>query len=103
MKVTKKVQKPIVVKKPVECSKAECPKAPVKKVAEPQWLIRVKAELRQLLARFTAIQAMLEKLQALIKDKKATAKDKENFRLLSKQQKAMAAYKAVLEERIAKA
>jgi len=103
MKVTKKVQKPIVVKKPVACPKAECPKAPVKKVAEPQWLIRVKAELKQLVERFIKLQAFLEKLEALIKDKKATAKDKENYRLLSKQKKAMESYKAILEERIAKA
>ena len=45
----------------------------------------------------------IEKLKKLIDDKTATKEDKENYRLLSKQRKAMGAYRAVLEERVAKA
>ena len=73
----------------------------VKKV--PQWLVRVQAELKQLIERLEKLDAMIEKLKKLLDDKTATKLDKENYRLLSKQRKAMVAYRAALEERVSKA
>lgn len=73
----------------------------VKKI--PAWLKRLQAELKQLIERLTKLDAMLDKLDGLVAAKKATKEDKANLRLLKKQKKAMAAYKAVLEERLCKA
>ena len=91
-----------------KCAKAEARKIDLGKVTEavkkvPQWLVRVQAELRQLIERLEKLDAMIEKLKKLLDDKTATKLDKENYRLLSKQRKAMAAYRAVLEERVSKA
>jgi inactivated superfamily I helicase len=73
----------------------------VKKV--PAWLKRLQAELKQLIDRLTKLDAMLDKLEGLVAEKMATKEDKPNLRLLKKLCKAMAAYKAVLEERLCKA
>jgi len=96
--------------KAVKAAKADAPEArkidlgkvteAVKKV--PQWLVRVQAELKQLIERLEKLDAMIDKLKKLIDDKTATKEDKENYRLLSKQRKAMGAYRAVLEERVAR-
>ena len=91
-----------------KCVKADPRKIDLGKVTEvvkkvPQWLVRVQAELRQLIERLEKLDAFLEKLKKLIDDKTATKEDQENYRLLSKQRKAMGAYRAVLEERISKA
>lgn len=73
----------------------------VKKV--PGWLKRLQAELKNLIDKLTKLDAMIDKIEQLLAAKKATKEDKANLRLLKKQRKAMAAYKAVLEERLCKA
>lgn len=69
----------------------------------PAWLKRVKSELAKLVVLIEKINAQIEKFEALLALGKLAKKDKESLRLLKKQAKAMNAYKAVLEERIAKA
>lgn len=91
-----------------KCAKADPRKIDLGKVTEavkkvPQWLVRVQAELKQLIERLNKLDAMIEKLKQLIDDKTATKLDKENYRLLSKQRKAMGAYRDVLIERVSKA
>ena len=91
-----------------KCQAADPRKIDLGKVTEavkkvPQWLVRVQAELKQLIERLDKLDAMIEKLKGLIDNKTATKLDKENYRLLSKQRKAMVAYRDVLNERVSKA
>ena len=91
-----------------QCQAAEARKIDLGKVTEavkkvPQWLVRVQSELKQLIDRLNKLDAMIEKLKKLLDDKTATKLDKENYRLLSKQRKAMASYRDVLIERVSKA
>ena len=69
----------------------------VKKV--PQWLVRVQAELEQLIKRLQKLDEFIEKLKKLIDDKTATKDQKEEYKLLCRQRKAMVAYRDVLEKR----
>lgn len=72
----------------------------VKKI--PAWISRLQSELKQLIDRLNKLDAELDRLQKYIGEER-TPEVKEQIRLLTKQRKAMVAYKDVLEERISKA
>ena len=72
----------------------------VKKI--PAWISRLQSELKQLIERLNKLDAELDRLQKYIGEER-TPEVKEQIRLLTKQRKAMVAYKDVLEERISKA
>lgn len=72
----------------------------VKKI--PAWIARLQSELKQLIERLNKLDAELDRLQKYIGEER-TPEVKDQIRLLTKQRKAMVAYKDVLEERISKA
>lgn len=87
-----------------KCQAADPRKIDLGKVTEavkkvPQWLVRVQAELKQLIERLQKLDEFIEKLKKLIDDKTATKDQKEEYKLLCRQRKAMVAYRDVLEKR----
>lgn len=101
--------KPVTLKAPcaAPCEEARGVQEIKEKVVDtlkkvPAWFTRVQKELAQLVERLQKLQEFLDKLSKLIASKQATKDDKENFRLLSRQKRAMEAYKAALDARVAK-